>query len=505
MRKIRQVLRLHFEEQQSRRLIARSLGLSRDAVSDYITRAAATRLPWPLPDDMDDGALEHRLFPPVVALAPARKPEPDWPKVHQELKRKGATLQVLHEEYLSEYPNGIAYSLFCLRHREFTQTLKRYMRQVYVAGERVFVDYAGPTMTVVDPVNRTMRKAQVFVGVLGASNYIYAEAHWSQSLTDWIAAHCRMFEHLGAVPAVIVCDNLKSAVIKASRTDPVINATYQDMADHYGTLILPARAYKPKDKAKAENGVLIVERWIMFRLRKRAFGGLAELNEAIRALLVEINARPFQKLPGCRQSNFATIDRPAMRALPATPYEYAEFRKVRVGLDYRIVVDEVPYSVPFNLVRQEVELRLTAAVVEVLHRGKRVASHARSNGTVPVIDPQHMEAAHRHFGLWGADHALEWAVQTGAHVHRILEAMLVGMRTREQGYRAHNGLKRLAKDFGNERLNMACHRAIEIGAPSLSSVRSILRNNLDRQPAESQDRREANFEHPNLRGSDYYS
>lgn len=504
MRKIRQVLRLHFDEQQSRRFIARSLGLSRDAVADYITRASAARLSWPLPANIDDAELELRLFPPMAAFSPARKPEPDWPKVHQELKQKGATLQVLHEEYLREHPNGIAYSLFCQRHREFAHTLKRYMRQVYMAGERIFVDYAGPTMAVVDPVSLTTRNAQVFVGVLGASNYIYAEAHWSQSLPDWIAAHCRMFEHLGAVPAMVVCDNLKSAVIKASRTDPVINATYQDMADHFGTLILPARAYKPKDKAKAENGVLIVERWIMFRLRKRMFGSLAELNQAIRELLVEINSRPFQKLPGCRESSFQSIDRPAMRALPAIPYEYAEFRKVRVGLDYRIVVDEVPYSVPFRLVRQEVELRLTAGVVEVLYGGKRVASHARSVGTVPVIDPQHMEPAHRHFGLWGADDALAWAAQMGSHVHRILETMLVGMRSREQGYRAHSGLKRLAKDFGNERLNMACSRAMEIGAPSLSSIRSILRNNLDRQPAESQDRREADFEHPNLRGSDYY-
>ena len=504
MKQIRQVMRLHFEARQSRRAVARSLGLSRDVVSDYLLRAAAAQLTWPLPDTITDVELEQRLFPRVITKSPPRKPEPDWQTIHQELKRKGATLQGLHAEYFAEHPNGMAYSLFCRRHREFAQTLKRYMRQTYVAGERVFVDYAGPTATVVERHTGQMLPAQIFVAVLGASNYIYAEAHWSQSLPDWIAAHTRMFEHFGVVPAVVVCDNLKSAVTQASRTDPVINATYQNMADHYGTLILPARARKPKDKAKAENGVLIVERWILFRLRKRVFTSLGELNMVIRELLIEINARPFQKLPGSRQSAFETIDRPAMLPLPASRYEYAEFRKVRVGLDYRIEVEGRRYSVPFNLCRREVELRITAAAVEVLYRGARVASHARGPGTTDVVDPQHMEAAHRHFGMWEADHALAWAVQIGAPVCGFLEILFAGMRTKEQGYRAGNGLKKLAKEYGNERLSAACGRAIEIGATSLANIRSILRNNLDQQSAAVGDIQEASFEHPNVRGSDYY-
>lgn len=504
MRKIRQVLRLHYESGLSRREIARSLNISRDAVADYLTRAAAARLTWPLPAEMDDTVLEQKLFPVIFTSIPSRKPEPDWAVVHQELKRKGATLQVLHEEYLGLHPGGMAYSMFCQRHREFKQTLKRYMRQTYVAGERVFVDYAGPTMMIVDRATRQVRYAQIFVGVLGASSYIYAEAHWSQTLPDWIAAHVRMFEHFGGVPAVVVCDNLKSAVTRASRTEPVVNATYQAMAEHYGAIILPARARKPKDKAKAENGVLIVERWILFRLRKRVFTSLGELNEAIRELLVEVNARPFKKLPGSRRSVFEVIDQPAMLPLPTSNYEYAEFRKVHVGMDYCIVVDGCSYSVPFKLSRQQVELRITAATVEVLYRGQRVASHARSVGTAPVIDPQHMEVAHRHFGLWEASHALEWAQQTGEAVHAFLEKLLVTMRTREHGYRASNGLKKLASDFGNDRLNAACQRAIGIGAHSLASVRSILRNGLDQQPVAENEVLEASFKHPNVRGSGYY-
>ncbi len=504
MRQIRQVMRLHFEARQSRRAIARSLGLSRDVVSDYLLRAAATKLSWPLPVTLSDIELEQQLFPPVNTKSSVRKPEPDWQIIHQELKRKGATLQVLYAEYIGEHSNGMSYSLFCQRHREFSKTLKRYMRQTYTAGERVFVDYAGPTATIIERHTGQILKAQIFVAVLGGSNYIYAEAHWSQSLPDWIAAHARMFEHFGAVPAVVVCDNLKSAVTKASRNDPVINATYQNMAEHYGTLILPARARKPKDKAKAENGVLIVERWILFRLRKRVFSSLGELNAAIRELLIEINARPFQKLPGCRQNAFETIDRPAMLPLPAARYEYAEFRKVRVGLDYRVEVEGRRYSVPFNLCRREVELCITAAAVEVLYRGQRVASHERGPGTADMIDPQHMEAAHRHFGMWESDHALSWAVQIGAPVCAFLEILFAGKRTKEQGYRACNGLKKLAKEFGNERLNAACARAIEIGATSLTNIRSILCNNLDQQSAATGDIQEASFEHPNVRGSDYY-
>lgn len=504
MRKIRQVLRLHFEKQRSRRAIARSLDLSRDTVADYLTRAAAAGLAWPLPDGLDDASLEQLLFPTANKGVAKRKAEPNWAEIHHALKQKGGTLQVLHEEYLAEHPDGMGYSLFCQRHREFTKTLKRYMRQTYVAGERVFVDYAGPTVGIVDRSSDQVPRAQIFVGVLGASNYIYAEAHWSQCLPDWISAHVRMFEHFGGVPAVVVCDNLKAGVTKASRTEPVVNATYQNMAHHYGTLILPARAYQPKDKAKAENGVLIVERWILFRLRNRVFTSLGELNAAIRELLADINARPFRKLPGSRQSAFETIDRPAMESLPEYPYEYAEFRKVRVGLDYHVEVEGVRYSVPFALVRLEVDLRITAAAVEVLYRGRRVASHTKRTDTALVTDPQHMEASHRHFGLWDASQALAWAEQTGAYVRRFLEAVLTGTRTREQGYRAENALKRLAKDFGDDRLDAACCRAIEIGAQSPSSVRSILRNHLDQVPTSRSEIQEANFEHPNVRGSTYY-
>lgn len=503
MRKIRQVLRLAFEAGVSRRRIAQSLGLSRDVVTDYLTRAAAAGLAWPLPLGLDDTQLEDRLFPPLATNI-QRKPEPEWAAIHQELKRKGATLLVLHEEFLASHPDGIGYSLFCERYREWSQGLKRYMRRTHVAGERAFVDYAGPTVGILHPETGEIRKAQIFVGILGASNYTYAEAHWSQQLPDWIAAHTRMFEFFGGVPEVVVCDNLKSAVTKASRTEPKIHPAYQHLAEHYNTLILPARPRKPKDKAKVENALLIVERWILFRLRKRVFTSLAELNAAIQELLVDLNNRPFQKLPGSRRSHFEEIDRLALTPLPTDAFEYTEFRKVTVGLDGCFEVDSSIYSAPYTLCRKPVELRITANMIEILHQGRRVASHERTSSNVPAIDPQHLHPADRYFGMWSADRELTWAATIGVKTQAFLNQLLATCKVKEQGYRSAGALKRMEKEFGAERLEAACSRALDIGASSLTSVRSILNTGLDRQRPPETDFHEAAFDHPNVRGSGYY-
>jgi transposase len=503
MKQIRQVLRLSHENGKSLRTIAESLRLHRNTVSDYLVRAAAARLTWPLPDSLDDAALESLLFPPA-SLRTMRKPQPDWPTIHLELKQKGATLQGLHAEYLAEHPDGLAYSRFCDAHRKWAKTLKRYMRQAHVAGERAFVDYAGPTIPIHNRVTNGSRKAQIFVGVLGASNYCYVEAHWSQRLPDWIAAHVRMLEFFDGVPQVLVCDNLKSAVKKASRTEPDINFTYQKLADHYGTMVLPARPIKPQDKAKVENGVLIVERWILFRLRKRVFTSLDELNQAIRELLIELNNRPFQKLPGSRSSHYEAIDLPALKPLPVQRYEYTEFRKVRVGLDGLFDVDGCLYSAPSSLCREEIDVRLTTATVEIVHRGRRIGSHLRSTGTTPIIDPQHQTANHRYFGTWEPGVELKWAAAVGPHACTFLAKLLAQTKIKEVGVRTAGAMKNLKKEFGAERLEAACARAIEIEAASMSSVRSILRTRMDQQVRPESGIQEAAFEHSNVRGSDYY-
>jgi transposase len=503
MRKIRQVLRLALESCVSKRTIAKSLGISRDVVSDYVTRAKAAGLQWPLPADLDDAALDVRLFP-VPPESMQRRPEPVWETIHQEMKAKGATLQVLHEDFLAEFPLGIGYSHFCNLYRQWLKGLKRYMRQVHNAGERAFVDYAGPTMKVVEIHTGEVRTAQIFVGILGASNYTYAEAHWSQKLPNWIAAHTRMFEFFGGVPQVVVCDNLKSAVIKASRTEPVAHPVYQHLAEHYDTVILPARPRKPKDKAKVENAVRVVERWILFRLRKRTFTSLSELNAAISELLVDLNDRPFQKITGCRRSHFEELDKPVLKPLPEHAFEYTEFRRLRIGRDGFFEVNDTPYNAPYMLSGQVVDLRITAATIEILHRGRRVASQPRGEGPTPVIQKEYMNPADSHFGHWNAEAALEWAISIGTCTQKFFAQALHDTTVKEQGYRAHSALKRMQEEFGAIRLEAACGYAIGIGAMSIASLRSILRKGLDTQAPNTAEQQEAAFDHSNVRGAGYY-
>lgn len=502
MRQVRQVLRHRHEAGLGQRAIASSLGMSRDAVRSCLDRAKAAMVTWPLPPDLDDDQLDALLFPASRSPVLRASPDIDWAEVHQEMQRKGATLQQLHLEHLESYPGSICYSHYCKRYKTWAKQLKSYMRQSHQPGEKVFVDYAGKTMEIVDPVSGQRRKVQIFVGVLGASNFTYADAHWSQQLPDWIDAHVRMFDYFGAVPKVIVCDNLKSGVTKVCKVDPVINATYQNLAEHYDMVVIPARSRHPKDKAKVEGGVNIVTRWILFRLRKHVFYSLGELRQAIAALLDDLNNRRFQKMPGTRRTAFEAIDRPAMRALPSSRYTYAEFHKVRVGMDKSVHVDQRPYSVPPHLVGKEVELRVTSSTVEVLYGGKRVTSHERGPGTEPAIHPEHLTPAQRYYMSWCPEDALAWAMTVGTHVHAFVSARIHVLTHKERGYRMTNRLKKLAQEFGDQRLDSACDRALQLGTTSLSSLRSILSHRLESQGTGQPD--EAAFEHGNLRGATYY-
>ncbi|MGN7875916.1 IS21 family transposase [Roseateles sp. 22389] len=500
MRKIREVLRLSHSLLLSRRAVAASLDISRDAVGDYLLRAANARLTWPLPEDINDEQLERLLYP-VEPTTRARRPEPNWADIHREMQLPGATLQQLHSEYLRDHPDGMQRSNFCALYRKWCRGLKSYLRQSHQAGDKVFVDYAGPTVAIHDAASGSVQRAQIFVGVLGASNYCYAEAHWSQKLPDWIAAHVRMLEFFGGVPNAIVCDNLKSGVTRPSLTEPLINDSYQNFAQHYGTTILPARSRHPKDKSKVEGHVLIVERWILFRLRRRVFTSLSELNDAIRELLVDLNGRPFQKLPGSRASAFASLDRPHLRSLPATPYEYVEFRRARVGMDKMVTVAGRLYSVPAKFVSQVVDVRVTAGAVEVLFGGRRVASHAQTPGIEPVIDPAHLTPAEHAYGLWSPDRELQWAAEIGPQTTSFVEQRLTASGGKTAGYRLGLGMRKLSAEFGTDRLEAACAKAISNGATSVSSLRAILVHRLDTFDGSVT---EANFVHENLRGPEHY-
>jgi transposase len=506
MRKIREVLRLTFGEGLSRRQVSAASGVPFTTVSDYVGRAVAAGVGWPLPGGLDDAGLEALLYPAAVPSAVAR-PAPDWAYVHRELRRKGVTLQLLWLEYREAHPDGYGYSQFANLYRQWRGQVDVTMRQSHKAGEKLFVDFPGDTFPVWDRrTGEIVMRAELFVAVLGASSWLYAEAFPSQELLYWVTAHVHCFEAMAGCPAIVVCDNLRSAVTRPHRYEPDINATFAEMAARYGVAIMPARAYKPRDKAKAENGVLIAERWIIARLRDRGFCSLGEANAAIRACVAEINARPFQKLDGSRQLLFEQLDRPALRPLPATRCEFATWRKARVSIDY-VAADKHYYSVPYQLARQQVDVRLSAATVEIFRNSARVASHPRSHVRHGyTTDPAHMPEAHRQHAAWTPQRITEWAARTGPSAARLVEAILASRPHPEQGYRAALGIIRLAGRYGSDRAEAACARALALRAHSYRSVESILRNGLDRQPLPGDaPGLPPHPAHANVRGPGYYS
>ena len=489
----------------SHRQIAASLQVSRSSVGEYERRFAASGLNWPLPEALSDRDLERRLFPPPPAVPADTRVVPDWAVVHQELRRPGVTLMLLWEEYRAAHPEGFGYSWFCKRYEDWSGSLDVVMRQTHRAGEKLFVDYAGHTVEVVDPASGEIRTAQIFVAVLGASNYTYAEATWSQGLSDWIGSHVRAFGYFDGAPAILVPDNLRSGVSKAHRYEPDLNPTYLELANHYGVAVVPARVRKPRDKAKAETGVQIVERWILAVLRHQSFFSLSTLNTAIATLLERLNQRPFKKLPGSRRTAFETIDRPALRPLPLTPYVYATWKRVRVNIDYHVEVDGHYYSVPYTLVKQALDVRLTEHTVECFHQRQRIASHVRSplKGRHTTI-AEHMPKAHREFAEWTPERLVRWAEKTGPATAGVIGHIMANRPHPQQGFRSCLGILRLGERYGNDRLEAACVRALRLNACRYKSIESMLQRGLDRQAFPEQQRLDLPVAHDHLRGRGYF-
>jgi transposase len=505
MRRIRQILQLHFGARASARVIARELDVARSTVQGYLTRAASVGLVWPLPADLTDEQLEQHLFPPVKLNSGVRRyAEPDWPALVRELKRPGVNLMILWEEYQAVHPEGYGYSRFCELFRDFERRLSPTMRQTHVAGHKAFVDYSGKKIAIVDPLTGEVRMAEIFVAVLGASSLTYAEATWTQSLADWIGAHVRMFRFYGAAPRLLVPDNLKSGVNKASFYDPELNRTYATMAAHYGVGILPARPRRPKDKAAVEAGVRFAQSYLLGRLRNVTFFSLAECNAAIAVALERMNGREMRRLGVSRRQLFEAIERPVMQSLPQDDYEYAEWHFARVGIDYHVEVAGFFYSVPHALIREQVDTRATVRVVEVFHRGNRVAAHARRyagprHGTLP----DHMPSAHRRYAEWNPERFRRQARDIGPNTEALIIAVLVRRPHPEQGFRTCLGVLRLFRGIEAARAEAVCARAIEIGAFSYASVVSILKHGLDRQ-ASPQAADDTPILHTNIRGSGYF-
>lgn len=497
MRKIREVLRLTAAGCSARQ-IAKAAGMARSTVADCLERATAVGLCWPLPEELDEAQLTQRLYPPPL-LRDDAPPVPDWPAIHAELSKKGVTLMLLWQEYKAATPEGYQYSRFCDLYRAWAATQDVVLRQVHVLGDKLFVDYAGATAEVIDRHTGEVRDAQVFVAVLGHSSYTYAESTWTQGVADWLSSHVRTLEFLGGSPAAIVPDNLKAGVIRAHRYEPDLNPSYQDFAEHYGTTVLPARVRKPRDKAKVESGVLLVERWILARLRHHSFFSLADLNQVIGTLVAELNAKPFQKREGSRASVFAAVEQPALRPLPASRYEYATWKKAKVHLDYHVEVERHYYSVPYALVSKTVEMRLSAATVEVFHRGSRVAANVRSQlkGSFTTC-PAHRPERHRAVVDLTHERLLRQAEAIGPATAGVLTAQVHARKHPEHALRACLGILRLAKDFSAEKLEAACGRALSLKSTSYRAIRALIQ-----APAQTELSLSLPV-HGNLRGSSYY-
>lgn len=514
MRKIREVLRLKWERGLSERQISKSCRLSRSTIHNYVGRAQVAGLTWPLPVDMDDETLDGLLFPESQTEVVAKVSErglPAWSEIHKELKGKGVTLFLLWQEYKLGQPDGFEYSSFTLKYRQWCKAKNLSMYHHHKAGEKLYVDYAGLTISITDPVTGEIKEAQIFVATLGASNYSYAEASWTQNLADWLGAHGRALAFFGGVPEIIVPDNLKSGVTSPCYYEPELNPSYAEFAQHYGVAIIPARVRKPRDKAKVETGVQIVERHILAPLRKRSFFSLHEANQAIRLLLAKLNAKPFQKLPGSRQSHFEELDKPALRPLPQEAYVLAHWKKAKVNINYHIEVAGHYYSVPYQHVKQKVDIRYTQTTVEIFYKAKRIASHQRVfEGSKYqrryTTLTEHMPASHQYQAEWTPERLISWAGKTGEHTAKVVETILSSKAHPQQGFRACLGILRLGKSHGDDRLEAACRRACHLGSYSFHSIQAILKNKLDQAALPEDDPKESQLSqvHPNVRGAAYY-
>ena len=507
MRRIREMLKLSWENGLSHREVAAGVGVSPSTIGDLLGRARVAGLSWPLDAGLDDAMLEARLYPPPAPSSDGRF-VPDWSYVHQELRRKGVTLMLLWQEYKEAHPDdGYQYSQYCDLYHRFANKADVVMRQVHRAGETAFVDWSGDGVPITDPATGEEWMAEFFVGVLGASNYTYAEAAPSQELRFWIQMHVHMYEYFQGAPGATVPDNTKTAVSVPCRYDPEIQSTYREMAEHYGTAILPARVRKPRDKAMVENGVLIAQRWILAKLRNHRFFSVASANEAIREQLVELNNRPFEKMAGTRRLLFETLDRPALKLLPATRYEIAEWSRPKVNIDYHIQVDVHFYSVPYQLIHKYVDVRKTATTVEICFKHNRIWTHVRSYRPGFTTVKEHMPKAHQQYLEWSPSRILHWAAETGPFTARVCSRILELRPHPVQGYRACLGILRLGKEYGPDRLEAACARTVAVNAYGYRNVKSILKSGLDRQPLPSpaEERKAvAPIEHDNIRGPDYY-
>jgi transposase len=505
MRMLREVLRLYLALGMGGRAIGRSCGLSPSTVSNYVGRMKVAKLTWPLPPELDDDAALTRLLFADEGHPQPTRPEPDWPRVHLELRKKHVTKQLLWEEYKSEQPEGYQYSQFCDRYARWAVTLSVTMRQSHRAGEKLFVDFSGDGIDIVDPKTGVCTKAKLFVAVLGASNYTYVEPVFSEDLPTWTECHVHALEFFEGVSEIWIPDNLRSGVKRPNRYEPDLNPTYAELARHYGAAVVPGRVRKPRDKAKVEQGVLLAERWILAARRNRTFFSLDELRQAVKPLLEKLNNRAMRKLKKSRRELFEELERPALKALPARRYEFAVWAQPRVHIDYHVEFEDHFYSVPYQLVGKQMDLRATVGVVELFLGGRRITSHLRSyEKGRHTTKTEHMPRAHQEHAEWTPTRLIAWAQKTGPATAALVEHILGKNVHAQHGFRACLGILHLNRRYDPARIEAACERALRMRACTYKSVAAILKNNLDREQEAGEPKQDNLPLHANVRGSTYY-
>jgi transposase len=506
MRMIREILRLHHSCGLSKHQISRALGCARSSIRGYIKRAQAAGLTWPLPQELDDDELlERHLY--QTAPPAKQRPQPDCNYIHAELKKKGVTLSLLWEEYRQVHPDGYQLTQFCEIYRQWHKSADLVMRQEHKAGEKAFSDFAGTTLPIVDKSTGVVTPAHLFVCALGASSFTYARLFWKEDCEGWCTGQALALEFFQGCVEILVPDNPKPVVTKASPYEPDINPSFAQMARHFNVAVIPARVRRPKDKAVVEAAVGLATRWILASLRNRTFHSLAEANQAVEALLARLNDKPFKKMPGSRRSRYEEIDRPALKLLPKERYEYTHVKFASVHIaDYHVEYDHCWYSVPYAYRGRKVEVRATYNTIEIFLKGKRIASHARH--FIPACRStlnEHRPKEHRDYGEWPPERIIRWAAKIGPATKVVAEKLMAVQQHPELGYRACFGILRLAKTSGNERLEATCQRAIAINAYSFKSIKSILDSGLDKRPMLEKPRQLTIVNHDNLRGASAFT
>jgi len=504
MRKLKEVLRLWLTAGLSNRKIALITGIGKTAVSKHVKRGKKLGLDWSRVSGMPEEAIEALLYPSTDEPKPGGPAIPDWDEVAKELRRKGVTKQLLWEEYREDHGDRTySYSRFCELYASWRGQIEPVMRFEHAAGEKCFVDYAGHTLTVVDPETGESREAQVFVAVLGASNYTFVDVTWSQCSEDFLASHQRAVEFFGGVPRIFVLDNLRSGVTKPDWYEPLLNRSYEDLVNHLGAVAIPARVRKPRDKAKAENGVLQVERRVLAVLRDELIVGLEAARTRVIEELDKLNDRPFQKMAGSRSSVFAELDAPALQPLPKTRWVPTEWKRTKVHIDYHVEIDRHLFSVPYQYIGEVLDVKVTPNLVEIFRKGRPVASHRRTRARY-TTKAEHMPSSHREHRKWNPPRVVATAKRIGPHTSQLVDQLLSSKPHPEQGYRPCLGIVRLADKYDEDRLEAACRRALAYSSVSYKSVKSILEKGLDRIEEEEEGTAPP-VKHRNIRGQSAYA